>query len=339
MIVYENLSNIFSYIGYGATFLIIWWLFHPDSFDKFVVYVRKILAYISKRHRKGYIAKYIEHDVAKALRKLEKYFKIDLRRIKIEWADVETAEAILEKEHILIRLRHHRNMKKNIAETLLAYTSYILPPTVKAVLTDETVLDTISFMISHSVAKDDPYLVHELRTALEAKYSKYDRDKLRDFYSLLSKIYEIYEQNLLIRLVIPEIIQVCTKVYPKIPADLSEELRKFIDYVHELVKGTLTEPVFKGKYFRTVIVRVAKPEKVLMLELEPHLNLIRNAIKRNLVNTVCIVAAGPYKPYWARKLTKKTIETLDLKVDEDETYEAKYKGEPNYIHCAILRRK
>ncbi|OYT56585.1 MAG: hypothetical protein B6U76_03275 [Desulfurococcales archaeon ex4484_217_2] len=198
-------------------------------------------------------------------------------------------------------------MKKNMAEALLTYVSHILPPTVKAVLTDETVLDAISFMVSHNIAKGDPYLIYELRKALETKYSE---DKLKDLYSLLDKIHEIYEQNLLIRLVIPETIQVCTKVYPKISADLSKEAREFIDYVHELVKGTLTEPVFRGKYFRTVVVRVAKPEKVLMRELEPHLNLIKHAVKRDLVNTVCIVAAGPYKPYWARKLTKKNCRNL-----------------------------
>ena len=335
MSLYEILSTIPSYIGYVALTLFIWWLVHPDSFDKLIVYAYRLAAYISKQHRKRYIAKYIEHSVARALRRLEKYFKADLRRLKIEWADVDTVEAILEKERIIIRLRHHKNMRKNVAEALLAYVSHILPPTVKAVLTDDMVLDTISFTISHGIAKEDPHLVYELRRALETKY---DKDKLKDLYSLLAKIHEIHEQNLLIRLVVPEIIQVCTKVYPKIPVDLPEEVRKFIDYVYGLVKGTLADPVFRGKYFRTVVVRVAKPEKVLMHELEPHLNLIKRAIKKNLVNTVCIVAAGPYKPYWAKKLTKKTVETLNLKVDVDETYEAKYKGELNYVYCAVLRR-
>ena len=184
MVPYDILLSLPSYIGYLALTLFIWWLLHPDSFDKLAVYAYKLMAYVSKQHRKRYIAKYIEHDVAGVLRRLEKYFKIDLRRLKIEWADVETVEAILEKERIIIRLRHHKNMKKNMAEALLTYVSHILPPTVKAVLTDETVLDAISFMVSHDIAKGDPYLVYELRKALETKYSG---NRLKDLYSLLDE--------------------------------------------------------------------------------------------------------------------------------------------------------
>ena len=331
------LSKLFSYIGYLALTFFLWWLIHPDSFDKLILHICRLMAFISKQHRKRYIAKYIEYDMAEALRKLEKYFKINLRRLKIEWADIDKVEVALEKEHIIIRLRHHRNMKKNIAETLLAYIPYTLPPTVKAVLTDETVIDGLSFMISRDIAKEDPYLVDELKKVIEEKYSK-EKEKLKDFYDLLEKINKVHEQSLLIRLVIPEIIRACTEIYPQVSPTLTEEIRKFIDYTYKLVTGTLTDPIFRGEYFRVVVVRVAKPEKILIEKLIPHLNLIKKAIKKDLTKTICIVAAGPYKPHYAKKLTQMAKETLGLRVDIDEVYQAKYKGSPNYVYCAILRK-
>ncbi len=82
MSLYEILSTIPSYIGYVALTLFIWWLVHPDSFDKLIVYAYRLAAYISKQHRKRYIAKYIEHSVARALRRLEKHIK-DEKYVKV----------------------------------------------------------------------------------------------------------------------------------------------------------------------------------------------------------------------------------------------------------------
>ena len=66
------LSKLLSYIGSLALALFLWWLIHPDSFDKLILHICRLMAFISKQHRKRYISKYIEHDMTEALRRLEK---------------------------------------------------------------------------------------------------------------------------------------------------------------------------------------------------------------------------------------------------------------------------
>jgi len=330
------LQTISSYIGYGFLAIITWWLLHPDSFDKVLLYIQRGLAFIGKTQHRKYVSKFIEFNIAKELRRLERYFRISLRRVKIEWADVDEVDAILEREHIIIRLRHHKNMKKNMAIAVTTYVLHAFPPTMRVVITDNVLLDAINYLITRDIVKEDPYLVHEVKSVIESRYEKLELQRL---YEVIDKLDEIYAQNLLIRLFIPELIEITSSLYPRSPPDLIDEITKFIDFLYMLSIGKLEEPIFRGKYFRVAIVRVALPEKILFKHLKPHLDFIEYAINKHFVATICILAAGLYKPYWAKRLAQEASRRYDLEVRVDETYEAKYRGGATYVYCAILKRR
>jgi len=330
------LQTISSYVGYGTLAIITWWLLHPDSFDRVLLCAQRVLASISRAQHKKYISKFIEFTIAKELRRLERYFRINLRRVRIEWTDIDDVDAILEREHIIIRFRHHRNMKKNMAIAITTYVLHAFPPTMRVVITDNVLLDAIGYLITRDIVKDDPYLVHEVKSIIDSHYEKLELQRL---YEIIDKLDEIYAQNLVIKLLMPELIEVTSSLYPKSPPDLIDEIVKFIDFLYMLSIGKLEEPIFRGKYFRVAIVRVALPEKILFKQLKPHLDFIEYAVNKHLVNTVCILAAGLYKPYWAKKLALEASRKCNLEVRVDETYEAKYRGGTTYVYCAILKRR
>ena len=89
---------------------------------------------------------------------------------------------------------------------------------------------------------------------------------------------------------------------------------------------------YKGKYINLALVRVAKPEKILLdPELGMHLNFARHCQTR----TLYILAAG-YNAKLASKLTKRIAKELKFKVDFEDVYKAKYKGSLTDIYCGRL---
>jgi len=260
---------------------------------------------------------------------------VNLRRVKIEWTNTDEVETVLDRKRIIIRLRHRKNMRKNMAIAITTYIQHVFPPTMSVVITDSLLLNAFNYLIARDIAKNDPYLVHEIKNVIESQCSG---SELHRLYEILDKLDEIYSQNLVIRLLLPEIIDVTSSIYPRSPPDLVNEINDLIDFLYRLSRGQLSEPIFRGKYFRIAVVRVAVPEKILYSQMKPHLNFIDYAVNKQLVNTVCILAAGPYKPYWARKLAHEVARRYPMEIRVDDLYEARYRGGITYVYCAVLKR-
>lgn len=299
----------------------------PGYFEKIVVHFLKLASYIIKRLDKAYLERDIKHMVSDSLKSLNKYVPISTHGLKVVWAESDTVEGYLDRGFVIVRMKYHKNRARNIARALIAYIPHILPAEASAVMEPDFAL-ALSCVLAIGFAKHNPEVVRQIYEAADVRFQ--NRSEGKDF---IGKLEEIDEQSLFSRMLLPEVIKACLKAYPKRPKKLKEEITNLVDILYTLVKGEpLRHPVLRGKYINLAIVRVARPEKILMdPELEAHLEYAKGC----RTETLYVLAAG-VKAKWASKLTRRISKELKCKIDFEDIYIAKYRESLTDIYCARL---
>lgn len=301
---------------------------NPGYFEKIVVHGLKLFSYIFKRLDKVYLERDLDHIVKDSAKLLRKYLPVSSYGIKIVWAESETLERYLDRGFVVIRMKYHKNRARNIARALIAYMPYILPSEARAIIEPDLAL-ALSCVVAIRITKHDPEVVHQIYETANVSFQDSSKGK-----ALLGKLEEIDEQSLFTRILLPEVIKSCLKAYPKTPKELKDEISVLVDILHALVKGELIgrPPILGGKYVNLSVVRVAKPEKIL---LDPNLQAHLNFAKFCRTRTLYVLAAG-VKSKWASKLTQSISKELKCKIDFEDVYRATYRGSPTNIYCAKL---
>jgi hypothetical protein len=307
--------------------LVFIYLANPGYFEKIIVHFLKVASLIVKRLDKTYVERDIKCLVSDSVKSLNKYFPVATRGIKVLWVESDTLEGYLDRGFVVVRMKYHKNRPRNIARALVAYIPHILPSEVGAVIEKDLSL-AVSCIVATGMAKKEPEIVRQIYEAVDVRF----KDSLKG-KNLLGKLGEIDDESLFSRILLPEITRACLDAYPKKPIELQDEIMKLVDMLHTLVRGEpLEKPILKGKYINLALVRVAKPEKILLdPELGMHLNFARHCQTR----TLYILAAG-YNAKLASKLTKRIAKELKFKVDFEDVYKAKYKGSLTDIYCGRL---
>ncbi|RLI80544.1 hypothetical protein DRP04_08055 [Archaeoglobales archaeon] len=320
----------FGIIGILAFFLLLLYIFFPKNFETIVLHFQRLLATFSYYHRKKYISNYIEKLTERELENINKCVKISNKKLKIIWTEEDVVESWLDKGFVIIRMKKHKNMHENLAKALLAYLPYTLPPTVHATVRKD-LTDGISYFIARDISKDDPYVVAELRKVIESKYDS------EQYMMFLNKLENINSESLLIRVLLPEIVEASSIVYPNKPPELNDEIEKMIDILDRVVEGNIPEPLLNGKYISFAIVRVASTEKLLSSGIESHLTFAKKVLEKGIRN-IYVLAAGEIKPKWAKKLVERLIKELGLKLEFDDLYSGIYRGKRLNLYCCKLTR-
>lgn len=322
--------NTFGIIGIIALFLFLLYIFFPKNFETIWLHIQKLLANFSYYHRKKYIRNYIEKVIERELENINRCVNVSTKKLKIIWTQEDVIESWLDKGFVIVKMKNHKNMHENLAKALLAYLPHTLPSTVYATIRKD-LGDGISYFISRDISKDDPYVVAELRKVIENKYSS------EEYMELLNKLENVNSESLLVRILLPEIVEATNMVYPNKPPELNDEIEKMIDILNEVVNGNIAEPVLNGKYISFAIVRVAASEKLAFSGIEPHLKFTQKVLERGVKN-IYVLAAGEVKPKWAKKLVERLMEDIGLRLEFDDSYSGVYRGKRLNLYCCKLTR-
>ena len=324
------LSQIFQWIGVLVIFLLVAYFVFPERYEKILIHFLKIASYFAKRMDKNYVERDVKHLVDVTARTLNKYFPVISRGIKILWVESDEIESYLDRGFVVVRMKYHKSRARNVARALVAYIPHILPSEVEAVIEADLAL-AISCIIATRMAEKEPEVVRQIYEAISMRFEDSLAAK-----EILAKLEEIDEESLLSRILLPEITKACLNAYPRRPSELRDEIGSLINMLSKLVKGEVVEkPVIRGKYVNLALVRVAKPEKIILdPELEAHLNFA----KLCQTTSIYVLAAG-YNAKLASKLTARISRELNYKVDFEDTYKAMYRGNLTDVYCGKLSIK
>ena len=325
--IFNVIGTILKSIGALALLLLFIYLANPAYFEKIMLHILTLISYVSKRFDKIYLERDLNHITKDLVKTLEKFFPVSSRELKVIWTESETLEAYLERGFVVVRMKYHKNRARNVARALILYIPEILLSEAKAVIEPDLAL-AVSCVIAINIAKHDPSIVQQIYEAVDVRFQDPSNGK-----NLLRELQEIDEQSLFSRILVPEIVTSCLKVYPMRPPDLGTEIQRLIELLGALVRGEVVQwPVLNGKYINLTIVRVASPEKIILdPELESHLNFVRGCRTRVLY----VLAAGT-RAMLASKLTQRIRKEMNYKIDFEDKHKGIYKRKLTDIYCSKL---
>ncbi len=324
---FEFFRLILEVIGAIASLLAVLKIFNPELLEKLVVWFYKILSFIFKQFDKYYLEKDLRVLIRESASKLYAHTSIMPFDIRIYWAE-EDLESYLDRGMVIIRMKYSKNRAANMAKALLTALPYMLPAQVKSML-DQDLMSSLTCIMARNIAEYDPEVVKYLYDIMDEEVQKYPHVK-----DLMTKLENIDEQSLFSRILLPEIVDATIKAYPRKIPNLREEILKAIDMLYSLVTYSIDRPVLRGRFLDFLVVRVAKPEKVLLDWKEPYIAFIKRFLTRNIY----VIAAGKFAGY-APKVSREIVKKLNYEVVFEDKYRGIYKGQSMTLYCAKLKRK
>jgi len=337
MIPAEVISYILeTFAGFGGVSLVILllWIFFPDKVEKWAISFHKLLAFLSERHERRYIAKHIETKINDNNTRLCKECQGAIPyKIKVQWVDVENVESELRDGTFIVKMKNHRNQSKNLAYAVKEYIPNTLIPRAR-VYVEPLLMRGVDYVISKSILSGDPralsYFNEAIGDFLEEPQTK----------NIIKELEHVHSQGRMTRILLTEYSSLAS-LYPVEPDD--EIHQETVDFEKKLYEISSKEPEenvdarFVREHIRSAIVLVAKPLTILTKGIEPHMSYIEKSIEKG-TDKIYICAVGMNIPY-AKKLCKKAIREFGLeKIAEDE-YEGLFRQKRRQMYCSCLVRK
>jgi hypothetical protein len=320
---WKNLWGILGIVFLGAIGL---YFTSPDKIEKIGIHIKWLLGFVSSSFERKAIASEVQHIVLRGFQEL--YPIQEILKIKVEFGDEDKTKIDLERNELVIVLRKGTKYRQeNIARTLLKAIPDLLAPEMRAVY-DPKFLDCLSAHIAKNLAKDYLPVITSINAFITAEMNE---DK--EYRELSQMLVEIDDESLLSRILLPELIDVAKIRYPHRDPQIDNEVLELIQKLQSVVRGEISEPMVCGKYFKMVIVRVAKPEKIEML-LQPHINYVKHVINEcKRLENIYILAAGQRNISLAKAFKeslKNELEKTGIKIKTftEHEYIATYRQTP-----------
>jgi hypothetical protein len=333
---------IWGFLGPSILAIFILYLFYPEKFERIGIHVLKLLSFISKSAERRSISKEVAYIISTSF---ATYLRLEeIPKIVVKWGNVDDAILDLKRNLLIIVLREgRRHHYENVARALLKATPDLLAPEMK-VIYDSKLIDCLSAHITRNAVKENPAIVTYINEFVSSEIEK--DEELRE---LLSMIIEIDDQSLFSRLLLPELIRIAKLRYPHRDPEIDSETRELIKIVYTIVKGEPIpgfKPIICGKYFKLLIIRIARPEKIAKM-LEPHIQFTKHALKDcPTMESIYVLAAGKGNilaaKYFKTLLMSELKEMgLDIRVSLEDEYKGPYKGRPhaNLYVCKLEVRR
>jgi hypothetical protein len=323
----ETWNSVWGILGPVIVVVIILYFYFPEKFERILTHILKLVAYFSKQAERKVISKEVEHIISTPFAK--ELGISEVPRVVIEWGAAEDAILNLKENLLLIVLREGSKYRhENIARALFRTIPYLLSPQVKTIY-DQKFVDILSAHLARSFARDYPPVVDAIND-----FIKTEIEKDENLSKLASMLVEIDDQSLLTRILIPELVKVAGQRYPHRDPAIDQEVLDLTEMLYKLVRSEEQKPVLCGKYFRLMVVRVARPEKIISGMLEPHVKFVKHSLDNcPTTESIYIVAAGrninaaeALKLLLLNELGKTGIK---LRITREQKYTAVYRDKPH----------
>lgn len=330
--VLNPIIKFFAGVGGLTLALLLLWIFYPEKVEKWAILLHKLLAYVSDRHERQFIAKNIEHGVREWKEGLVKESKDILPyNIRIKWIDVDKVEHDLTEGTLIVKMRNHRNQSRNLALAAREYIPNALIPTAKRYV-DPSIMNCVVYVVSKS-------LLSRNTSALSYFIEMAKDDIKHEQKTVLEEIEQIDAMGYLTRVLLPQYAKLSV-LHPADPTpEVRDETLGFERKVHQLVikkPGEDVNPTFNGLHIHAAIVPIARSEKLFLAGITAHLHFIKESIAKG-IETFYIVSVSGLKSY-AKDVVEKSLTNYGLrKVWEDE-YFGTFRKRRQGLYCAMLSK-
>jgi len=315
---------VWGVLGPAVFIITILYFLYPEKFERFAIHLIWLVSRFSALYEKIALSREVSYIVSASFAKSLNLKEVP--KIVIEWGEEDRVLSDLRRNQIIIVLKRGKRYRyENVARAIVKALPELFAHELR-VMYDTALIDVLSAHMARSALMNYPDIVRAINEYLDEVLK--ERGDLRD---ILSMIISIDDQSLFTRVLIPEMTEVAQLRYPHRDPQLDTEIKELIKLLHDIVKGVDRTPMLCGNYFRVLIVRVARPEKVREM-LEPHIKFAEHSLRDcPILRTIYILAAG--KNIVAAKALKILLENelrdkgLSPKIEEQE-YIGRYRGKP-----------
>lgn len=180
--------------------------------------------------------------------------------LKVEWARETSPEAFVQEGHVVLRLDHHRNQARNVMVAVMTYLPKALIPQARS-YTHPVPLKGLDLTVARKVIA--PYgteaLTYFIHEALEPAFT--ESNEVR---ASCADLEALDDRGLLFRVLVRELLQVGTALFPRAPSDeVRNETKEFVDFLSTIAKRERGQDVplkFQGRHISVGLVLVARRE-------------------------------------------------------------------------------
>ena len=255
---------------------------HPEVVEKWKGILGSGLSWLSVTAERHAVAGTIAYEIDSFAKALNKLIPSSLPLgIKIKWV-TEKDEAFLEKDQVIILMRHHRNNARNLATACYLFMSEGLLPSQRLLVDDET-MEAIEMVVAEKalISRNRPDALRILDSEVVAAIVK-----TKPGVAALYRTVKGLEPNgMLTTVLLPEIAELAIRSGGTVPVGVKEEVRGFLSFLQTYVDRTRRQNVgsniFEGRYLRVGIILVGAYQKVRREYVAPYVQAITFSISRS----------------------------------------------------------
>jgi len=262
---------------------------HPEVVDKWLSLIARVLIHVWSGAKYISIRSYIQGNINSYVRRLGTDSSLNFPRIAVRLVAQEGKEEILwEDGEAIIVMKDQKSRNKNLVRAAHFFTSSELLKKPKNHLSNnqKTSLDlfaTKKVLESISAAAVEQFMSDYFQPATES-------ENIRNY---IKQYLPISEVGLFFPILIQELIYLGNKVFLETPtSEVIEEVNNLVNFLekfsHREIGDTSIPNDFHGKYMRCAIRIVASKEVRERGDDTAHVNIIEEAIARNLENIYVI---------------------------------------------------
>lgn len=270
--------------------VLIYLLFHPDTFKKWASMIAWVGSRIWKSWEYFAIKTEIESDINAFVNRLEARTKIRFPRIKISWAGKNKDEEIVwEDSEAIIVMRDRKYRKKNVVHAVYFFTSEAMLRKSKMHLSksQKTSVDlyaTLKILKAESAASVQQFMTDYFTPSINAN---------GDIRKYTSQYTSIDRGGIFFSVLIQELSSLGNKVFLEKPTqEVMNEVSNLITFLenfcNRLTGSNLVNDTFIGRYTRCSIKVVSSASVRESGNVFPHKKRIINAINNRLENIYLI---------------------------------------------------
>lgn len=278
--------------------LFIYFVTHPDKFEKLIALIYKYLLFFTSKADKTYIKYDIQGRVNSYLAIIKKKVRhIDIEKISIAWVDVEkqTADAFIKSNSLIIRLHKSESQNKNIINASVAFISFAFLRKAKIYIAKYQ-RESLDLYACYD------FLKHEKADLLDQFVQDFLKEKLDDqkIAKLFEKFCDIDKAGLFYPVLVQELIFLGEKVFAtnRNNAKIFGEVESLINYLNHHANRKRGEDIvndFTGEFSKFSIRIIGRQLKVDMHGTGAY---VKNLEKINVTNeTVYLIGKDENKEF------------------------------------------
>lgn len=341
-----DLTSIIGKYGVAGVIIIIiiYYLLHPEKFEKLSALLYKLLSKVYSAADK----KYIKHDIQGSVNnfvvnKLKNEIKdFEAPKLKVEWIDEnQTAEEFISKGKLVIRMKKSQDQDENIVRASVIYISKSLLTKAKVYLSPKQ-KESINLHTARVLLQSER---REIAVKFVENYLLNKNNSDEKIRKYLSMFHNIDKAGMFFPILIQELNFLGEKVFGENrDRKIIEETNKLITFLEAFSKREVgddsTRTDFYGEYMSLGIVLIGKKSVVQIRQSTPYVKLCKRLIETG-VHTLYLVGDIENKDIITQTAEEVLSDEFDLYNEKEYEAEVNLNGGKMKVrgYLIVIRKK